>query len=263
LIDELGDVTETDASESVEETVDEVLNQVVEVAVESPMTPEPVNTVVVTQPDEIDVATVISRDEPQESCQEPSDEEATSPRRGRLRLVVYSVLVFLVIVGVLLYLLAFRKDQLPPSSENGSTTQNQTFPTVGDISEDQEDSSWVKEYLGIKWIDENSVGKKDVAAQGGYLLMIREATKDHVTFDLYYYADGSAAFAENITAGTVGDSLSFSFDDDGFGHSGNGNLHFRDGAIDVDVIVNDNEPLPENVHSLAMNEVLVPQVLPL
>ncbi len=210
--------------------------------------------------DSTDVVTVNSCGDPQESEQKPDTQEV--PRRGRLRLVMYSVTVFVVITAVLLYLLAFREDRSDENS-GSETTQNSTLPTVGDVAEDQVDCSWVKEYLGIKWVDEDSVGKKDVAAQGGFLLHIHEVTKDHVIFDLFSYVDGNAASAKDITAKTVGDSISFAFEDDGFGHSGNGNLHFRDGAIDVDVIVNDNIPLPEGVHSLAMNEAMVPQVLPL
>ncbi len=273
MIGKEDDITHDDregfVSSSTTEAVEECADDMTVSATESEETEEYSSTesekvLVVEEPDETDIPTVISRDEPHEvELEDAHIGEEIPVKRGRLRLIFYSVLVFVVVTAVLLYVLAFRKESQGSELNNGTTTQNQTLPTVGDISENQEDSSWVKEYVGIQWVDEESVGKKDITAQDGYLLYIHSASKDQVVFDLFSYVDGNAAFAQGISSKAVGDSISFTFEDDGFGHSGNGNLHFRDGAIDVDVIVNNKDPLPEGVHSLAMNKVLVPQVLPL
>ena len=150
-------------------------------------------------------------------------------------------------------------DSTALTADGSSDTATPTQP-LRDPARD----AYLAAYIGY-WVDEDSVGKKDLAEQGGAELNILAVEGDKVQLSILSYSGGalqSVAYLKDVTV--VADDeymMRFTFENDGLGHSGEGCLRFRDNVVDAEIVINP-EQLAEDDHSLAINTVFKRLALP-
>ncbi len=187
-----------------------------------------------------------------ETYDESPESSSVSHSGGKFGLIVSLVSLFLILIVIGLVVLNHNGISIFPKEEPTTTTTVATTTTTRNAARD----TWLQSFVGY-WYDEASVGKKDIKKQGGYVLYVSDIFLDHVTFDLLSYQggeDGKIAFASEMKADLVDDTLHFYFDNDGLGHKGEGFLRFVDDAVQMEVKV-DQKQLTENEHSLAVYSV--------
>lgn len=146
---------------------------------------------------------------------------------------------------------------LPPLLHSEPVQPTETTVPVTTTTRDPRRDAWLSAFTG-RWVDEASVGKKDISTQGGALLFVHEIRRDLVMFDLLSYSGGEIsriASISNVISILDENTLHFVFDNDTQGHSGEGYLRFRDNEVDLEVLIDNADSLPEGEHSLAMNTV--------
>ncbi len=195
-----------------------------------------------------------------EKTSSQSEEGENLPRKkarssGRVWLVLSIIGFVLIAVFAALYIihLSSNKPSLPPD-DSGEPTKTQAT-----ISPERQ--AWLNNFTG-QWVDELSVGKKDLLVQGGQMLIITDIANDIVTFDLYSHSGGEhnqTAFVAGMRAKLYEDTLHFTFESDSLGHSGEGYMQVHDGGINVEVLIKNIDP---DAHSLSMNTVFLRQQLP-
>ena len=187
--------------------------------------------------------------------------EALHPSQKRRRTVMIAVIAVAILLAAAVSAFFWLPPLAvsPPSADDTATTVPVTTTT-----RDPRRDAWLQSFLG-SWVDEDSVGKKDISEQGGALLFVHEIRRDVVIFDLLSYSGGGIsriASISNVVAMLDEDTLHFVFKNDTQNHSGEGYLRFRDNEVDLEVLIDGAESLPEGEHSLAMNTVFKRAELP-
>lgn len=194
--------------------------------------------------DDIDATRVI------ETVQSPAvtaEPKKTFSKKSKIWFFV-TISALLLIFAVLL--MFFANPPETPSGQTGEETQPPTT-TTRDAARD----AMLQTFTG-HWVDSASTGKKDIEAQGGQVLFIHEIFRDTVDFDLMSYSGGSNkkfAAVHNIKA-VLDDTntLHFTFDNDLCGHSGEGFMRLQGDVVQLEVLIDDQESLAEDEHSLAI-----------
>lgn len=169
-------------------------------------------------------------------------------------------LISLVLIAIVLLLVFLG----PTSRFAQEPTEETTTTVVTTTTRDAERDTWRQTFVGY-WYDEPSAGKSDLKKQGGYILYIEEIFRDLVTFDLLSYEggdDGAIASATITKAVLEEDTLHFTFDDDTLGHAGEGFLRLVEGQIQMEVMIDGEDKLPEDEHTLAVYSVFTRRDLP-
>ncbi len=183
--------------------------------------------------------------------------DSTVMSGGKLGLMV--TVISVAIIACVLLLVFFNP---PQASENTSTQTTTTVVTT--TTRNAQRDAWLQSFTG-QWLDEPSAGKGDLRKQGGYILIVRDIINDTVCFDLMSYpGDNSVdiAFLNEYRATLEEDTLHFTFEDDGRGHSGEGFMRFCDDGVQMEVRVPEEELSGEGDHSLAVYAVFVRKSLP-
>lgn len=174
-----------------------------------------------------------------------------APRKRRRIIIAVALGISCAALLTAVVCAAFRRDTPQPPVEDTPTTASTGHPT-----EDPDYVSWLQGFLG-EWVDEQSVGKGNIPEQGGGVLMVHSIQGDLMRFDLISYSGGDAGLTASLIGaeGTVhGETVKFSFTDDGLGNAGNGNILLSDSGIDMEIaITSDPSRDDASPHSLAMN----------
>ncbi len=190
---------------------------------------------------------------PMPAIEEPYPVETEHPRGRRRALGI----VIAVVIALATATAASAFFWLPPLLASAPEEPTEPTVVVTTTTRDPQRDVWLQSFTG-RWVDEDSVGKKNIAEQGGALLFVHEIRRDLVMFDLLSYSGGnvsSIASVSNVVAVLDENTLHFVFDNDTQGHSGEGYLRFRDDVVDLEVLIDDADKLPAGEHSLAMNTV--------
>ncbi len=184
-----------------------------------------------------------------------TDENIVSEVKPKKAFTNKSKIWFFVTISALLVifvvlLLFFTDPPQTPSEQEGNMTQP-TTTTTRDAARD----AMLQTFTG-HWVDSASAGKKHLESQGGQVLFIHEIFRDTVDFDLMSYSGGSDkqfAAVHNIKA-VLDDTntLHFTFDNDLRGHSGEGFMRLQGDVVQLEVLINEQDSLSDDEHSLAM-----------
>ncbi len=199
-----------------------------------------------------------------DETQEPETREAENTRerptqKSALGLIV--TLISLVLIAIVL-LLVFLGPTSPFIQE--PTEETTTTTVVTTTTRDAARDAWRQSFVGY-WYDESSAGKSDLKKQGGYVLYIEEIFRDFVTFNLLSYegGDGGAIASATISKAVLeDDTLHFTFDDDTLGHAGEGFLRLAEDQVQMEVMIDGEDGLPEDEHTLAVYAVFIRRALP-
>ena len=191
----------------------------------------------------------------EEVKEEPVAERSSRKKIVRKWCLILLPVVFVLSVAVVLTIVFVHNA--------GSSSHEEPTPTTVTTRDPARDA-WLQEYLG-RWVDETSVGKKSLEKQGGAMLFVHTIQHDMIEFDLLSYSGGEIskiASVSGVRAIMKDDTLHFTFKNDTQGHSGEGYLRFRDGEIDLEVLIDEERYTHKNDYSLAMNTVFKRVSLP-